>query len=481
MTDFATLLAALFADDPKTHTRASLELFDAGKKAVPHLLGVLETTRAEHRLRVINLLNELQDRRATPALIERLHHDPVPENRRAAAAALRDMDDLDAIPALLACLQDPSEKMRFVAVTALDYYALPTFKPQLYQMLNDPHPPVARLAAAALVKNYRDTAGVAVLQRDVEADDAFFAASALPFVYNALSLLALLRLDTFAARFRTYLAHPTPTLRMAGAIGLGNLGHSEDVPRLVEAFKRESDESVLVALMVALADIGDPLAVGALLKRLHDDFLPATRYQLAGTLGRIGDPIAVEALRQMVETDIDPTVRYQAVLSIADIAHPVAIDLVREYAHHRDPLLRQAAIKGLGLLRDSESAAWLLQRLEAPVRAEAHAAAVSLLRLQGAGRNAAYTRLLGDLFHPDYEVCWFTLHTLEQYPDERFLQPLLAVLEDDDSGTREMAVGVLGSIGDEAAIPRLVPLLQDVWSVRRRARQALLKLGYDFA
>jgi HEAT repeat protein len=482
MPDFAALLAALFNDDPTVHTRASLALFDAGPAAVQPLLDALNTPAAHHRLRVINLLSELQDRRATPALVERLRSDPAPENRRAAAGALRDIDDFHAVPALLDTLTttdaaaDPA--LRFQLVTALDYYALPSFKPVLRDLLNDTHPPVARLAAATLARTYHDTAGVHVLQRDVEADDAFFAASSLPYTYNALSMLALLRLEQFAETFRSYLTHPTPTLRMAAALGLGKLEQGADVPRLVAAFQRETHDDVLVVLLVALADSGDARAVGAILKRLQDDLLPTTRLHMARTLGQLGDPIAVESLRQMVDQDIDPSVRYQAILSLADIAHPVAIDLVRDYAHHSDSLLRQAALKALGLLRDAESLPLLTGRLQSPTRAEAHMAAVALLQLNLDGVDDAYAYLLSELFHGDYAVCWFTLHTLEQYPDERFIKPLLAVLEDEDSGTREMAVGVLGDIGDDEVIPRLEPLLHDVWAVRRRARQALLKLGY---
>lgn len=480
MTDFSALLAALFSDDTTRYTRASLALFDAGVAAVEPLLTVIKTAHPQHRLRVINLLNELQDRRATPALIDRLRNDTSEENRRAAAAALRDIDDIKAVFALVEALSSDDAKLRFVVVTALDYYGLPHLQAVLHTALQDPVPAVARLAAATLAKNYHDPMGVSVLQQDLEADDPFFEANAQPFVYNALSVLAMLRLPQFADTFRAYLHHNKPGLRIAAVIGLGNLETDEDIPKLVEVYEREQNEDVLVALLVAFAQIGDPHAVAAILRRIHDDFQPSTRFHVARTLGRIGDPIAVETLRQMVESDIDPSVRYQAVLSLADVAHPVAIDLVRAYARSSKPMLREAAIKGLGLLRDAESVELLQQLLATAPRAQAHAAAVSLLRINQTGTNAAYTRLLKDLFHADYEVCWFTLRTLEQFPDERFREPLQAVLEDEDSGTRELAVGVLGEIGDEQAIAELVPLLTDVWSVRRRARQALLKLGYEF-
>jgi epoxyqueuosine reductase len=59
---------------------------------------------------------------------------------------------------------------------------------------------------------------------------------------------------------------------------------------------------------VALGNIGDPQAIPALIKALHDDE-PLIRGHAAWALGRIGGEQAIQALREARETEGDAEVR----------------------------------------------------------------------------------------------------------------------------------------------------------------------------
>lgn len=474
MSDIQALIEQLFDDNHSVHTRASLLLFDAGKAVVRPLLEVLEgTENPTYRRRILTLLGELQSRKALAVLGKAAQDESSLENRLVAINALGQLDDIRCLAYLKAAAQNPDPLVRQRALAVIGEYGIDYGRVVLLEALDDADSSVVRQAAFGLYDHFRASQALPFLLREAQSSN-------VQFRYEALRVLGKAQQQEAHPYFVENLQHSSLAVQRVAVYGIGQLGNPDDTKALLHHLERVRNPDLQLALVIALGRLGEAQAVQPLLKLLDDAPIPDTRLQIAVAVGRIGDAMAIEALGNLIDHDFDVNVRFQAVLSLADIAHPIAIDMLHDYLQHDNPLIRQAAIKGLGLVRDSEAISFCLERLEDPDRAIAHAAAVALLRMNQHGADTAFERLIRDLYHADYEVCWFTLRTLEQFPDPRFIQPLIAVLDDDDSGVREIAVGILGQIGDPVAIEHLVPLLGDRWAVRRRARQALIALDYDF-
>ncbi len=87
---------------------------------------------------------------------------------------------------------------------------------------------------------------------------------------------------------------------------------------------------------------------------------------------------------------------------------------------------------------------------------------------------------IGLLGSPDPDLRQFVAYLLGQARDSRAIEPLIDALQDEHVGVRGAAANALGTIGDPAAVPYLLPLLRHpnpqlvVW-----AAFALTRLGHD--
>lgn len=475
MTDFANLIQQLFDADYNTHTRATIALYDEGKRAVPHLLTALDTaSNNDAQRRVIALLGELQDRRATDKLCQLLLAPTTTDDSKLTIiVALGHLDDIRSLPAIATRLSD-SNRIATRAATVLGHYGLRQAIPHLQAQLSHKDAAVRLEAAAVLGQTFRDPVAVAVLLPALNADTSDTEH------LRALEVLGNMQAEAALGRMLDSFMHPNAAIQTAAATALGKIGDKAALDVLLRRLKADIPPHLRTAIITAIGNIGEPSATLPLLELLERTLTVAERRALAAAFGKIGDPMSIDALRELIAFDVDYNVQYQAVIALADIAHPIGIDILRDLLVHDNPLMRQAGITAIGLVRDHSQADKVAAFLDVADMATVHAAAVALMRLNRSHVEPAYQRLLTDLFHGDYEVCWFTLHTLESFPDSRFTKPLIAALDDDDTSTREMAIGILGDIGDPQAISHLVPLLRSKWALRRKARLALLKLGYTF-
>ncbi|MCS6963800.1 MAG: HEAT repeat domain-containing protein, partial [Thermoflexus sp.] len=95
-------------------------------------------------------LGKLCNPRAVPMLLQALQEDDDPGVRRAAAEALGELGDPQAVPSLLQALQDVDPGMRRAAAEALGKLGDPQALPPLLQALQDEDPMVRQAAARAL-------------------------------------------------------------------------------------------------------------------------------------------------------------------------------------------------------------------------------------------------------------------------------------------------------------------------------------------
>jgi HEAT repeat protein len=87
---------------------------------------------------------------------------------------------------------------------------------------------------------------------------------------------------------------------------------------------------------------------------------------------------------------------------------------------------------------------------------------------------------IGLLRSEDVQLRQFVAYLLGQARDPRAIEPLIDALQDAHVGVRGAAANALGTIGDQSAVPYLLPLLkQDNAQLVVWAAFALTRLGYD--
>jgi len=120
--DIPALIADLKSADAETRGKANLALMDAGEKAAPALIEMLQGPDPVHRAAAASTLYGMggRGRAAVPALAVLLA-DADKELRIAAAMALENMgpDAAEAVPALTRALKDPEGRVRQRAAIAL--------------------------------------------------------------------------------------------------------------------------------------------------------------------------------------------------------------------------------------------------------------------------------------------------------------------------------------------------------------------------
>jgi len=129
-------------------------------------------------------------------------------------------------------------------------------------------------------------------------------------------------------------------VRRAAAEALGKLGDPQAVPALIQALG-DSDSDVRAVAAEALGAIGDPQAVPALIQALGDSGWDVRR-AAAEALGKLGDPQAVPALIQALG-DRSENVRFAAAWALGAIGDPQAIPaLIKALGDDWDDVRRAA-------------------------------------------------------------------------------------------------------------------------------------------
>ena len=249
-------------------------------------------------------------------------------------------------------------------------------------------------------------------------------------------------------------------VRRCAAEALGLLSDRKAVKALLTLTEdREAD--VRGASIWALGALGDPSAVPALVKALADDELYTDSYgekeiigwQAASSLASLG----AEAGKSLVAAlkNKNPRVRANAARALGYLESDSAIDPLLSLLDDKDREVKRAALNALAAIRSPRAFDPVLSCLE-DRHAEIRWSAV--LALGQFADTRATPRLLEHLKSDAEEVRYMVCGALSTLKDPRSVKPLISVLAE---GTRvsEGAARALGEIGDEAAVPHLVKLV----------------------
>lgn len=254
-----------------------------------------------------------------------------------------------------------------------------------------------------------------------------------------------------------YEQHANP--RSAAAWALGQIGDALAVDALLEVMRNLLDEYdvriVSPAIAEALAAIETDRTTDALVETLRDRetvlrfpvhalYVAEQKFQTAiRALLKRQDPRLIDVLTQNLQ-DSDLTVRNITLGAIIKVKHENLVDLLILALSDRDKYLRETAVKAFREWKQAKAVEPLIQTLqdvELDVRVEA---------------------------------AW----TLGEMTDVRAVEPLSEMLKDENYSLRGRAVWALGEIGNPSAIAPLTQCLKDSNEVvRKLAQEALQKLS----
>jgi HEAT repeat protein len=420
-----------------------------GRSGVSALIGALADS--EVRALACQMLGQINDKTAIPALIEQLE-DASSDVRIAACTALGQIGDASAAPALIKRLEDADWSVRRAACTALGQIGDPAAVPTLRV-----HAEVMQEARQALVKLGRTSMALqeavctlaeqsqwGVLCRVLTSNqvrDAIeqLGSSAVPALIDALR-------------------DDDPRIRQAACTALGKIGDPSAVPALIACLDQRNISEVAAN---ALVQIGKP-AVPALIETLTN---PNERVRKAActALGQIGDPSAVPALITCLDYWYISQAAANALIQIGKPAIPALIETLT----NPNERVRKAACTALGQIGDPSAVPALIACLDK--RDISEAAANALIQID----KPAVPALIEALTSPSNRARSAACTALGKIGDKTAVPKLITCLKDRDSDVRSSACTALGKIGDLAAISALSVYAE----IMQEARQALARLG----
>ena len=288
--------------------------------------------------------------------------------------------------------------------------------------------------------------------------------------------------------------YPNTDMRVHAAEKLGESGHPDAAPALIEAL---NDEKVRVRLAAinALGQLKDTRATMHLLPFLNDKRITIV-FATIEALGAISDSSAVASLSHFVASEI-PTTRVAAIDALGKIGSPRALDVLSSQIWNDTPAVRSVTALALGRIGQPQSIRLLLHGLSDPTEQVHKMALYALDRIDEnwrerkevghmfllfkddlmneniVGNDAALTRfgILNALntIDPNWRALPWTQDVIWHY--ESFLQsPTMR--------ERWVAARVLGELGDPRAVDALIQATNDPdYSVRAKAILSLGKLG----
>jgi HEAT repeat protein len=349
------------------------------------------------------------------------------------------------------------------------------------------HEDAARRNAAMEALHRAGPRGVPTLLRALHHSD-------LEVVMFAATLLGKSRDRTVVFHLVELLDHGDINIAQAAIESLAALRATEAVERLMEMLR--ADPWLQFAAVIALGQIGDPRATGALIPLVHDDLVGEAAITALGQIGAL-DAVAELAILLGQARDFGSFLPRLRALGVA-------------LKHHPDdaPLRHVSSLAALARSDASDLQIWLIKVLSAPpgdtrggIDEEAKAAAAALVRclhmrslyatLVGAVRDPGLVdpvlfavlsigpeivpALSAALAHFDPTIRSFAARCAGVIGAHSLASQIEQLLGDPDEDVCSSAIEALARLRHEPALPAIVTAVADARAeVRKRAIQALV-------
>ena len=285
---------------------------------------------------------------------------------------------------------------------------------------------------------------------------------------------------------------------------------SHSVQNWLESLE-DVDDATREEAAKALANLGDPTTLEALLNALEDDYW-SVRAHVGWALARIGGNKSIEGLIRlfndtMMEVQSEavnamssmgpsvvPTiipclkderwrVREQAAKVLGNLKDPQAVQALMIACRDRDGAVKSSAAEALGKIGDAKAVPALIKLFKDTSKIVRETAGTALVHIGESSVDA----LLQSLKDPHFVVRCHAVRALggmttdyqigrAWVKESRVVEALLECLKDPDRAVREDATIALGNIGDPQAVDGLIEAMKD-GAVKRHAIASLGMIG----
>jgi HEAT repeat protein/cyclophilin family peptidyl-prolyl cis-trans isomerase len=329
-------------------------------QAYGQLASVVLGTSGEPSVRwwpVAYALQRIEDVRALPALLA-LVKDPHPYTRALAARGLGPLKQRSAVPALLPLVTSGDRSVAIEAMRSLGRLGDPAAAPALLKIVQTPKgDPSLRLEAVSALSGMGGP-GVDAVPGVIDALLDTLADSSPPIRAAAIGALAKLDTEGFVTVLSGLDPDPHWSVRSALATALGTLAREAGLPRL-KSMLGDSDLRVIPAVLASLARVHAPDAASVMLDRLKNDD-PVIRAAAADALRELKPPGAAGALADAYrfgQRDVTYVARAAALGALVAYGATDAVPLLNEALADKDWAVRlraAALLKGLDPASDAD-------------------------------------------------------------------------------------------------------------------------------
>jgi HEAT repeat protein len=301
-------MGALEAGVPELRMAAANALGELGESdAVPGLVDRFEDPDPRVRARAARACGDIGDPRATGPLAGLLS-DPSADVRREAAEALGGIGNRQALEALLDLYDDADERVRRIAVGAFGQFDNDRPVDPLVRALGDASPAVRRTAVYSLVQLLSN---VPTEQSHRIRETVVERLSETDDATVVAPLVEILDAGTQPAQRRN-------TAWLLGRV-MDDPRNREAIDALVEAL-RDGEGMTRQFAATSLAEVGGRYAERELLAVAENDGADSdVRGQAVFTLGKIGDADTAERLQRLLDDTDDETVRQKAFSALSKL------------------------------------------------------------------------------------------------------------------------------------------------------------------
>lgn len=230
----------------------------------------------------------------------------------------------------------------------------------------------------------------------------------------------------------------------------------------VRNFGQDEDADRMLAILVALGEIGDERSVRVILERLDSTQDEQLRARIVETLEDVESQLALDKLQELMKSDPSEEVRLAALEALADHDDFDAVPLLR--AMVKDPKqpirMRRMALEELA----HDEPPGLVHFLKEIALGDSEELAVEAIDEIGAMESAEAVRVLVEIMgkSPDYQRRVEVLDALEDLPYDSSIAAILEVArKDPDPRMRRQATESLGDMETDKARDALIQLLQE--------------------
>ena len=392
--------------------------------------------------------------------------------RKKAATDLGKTQSRDAVAPLLSAAQDSDVSVREEVVKSLGLLKDQSAITMLLSTLKDSAESVREESIIALVNLYADRQEGFVFTRVAtkvyKTINPFSdAVGHDPTVVEPHIRVSSVVADAIAER----LADPSPAIRIDAAKALGILKAEAQIPKLLEAMKT-GDANLRIAVLRSLYKIRNP-AVDAEIMPYLNDSNKDVRDETILTLGLFRSRKALPELQKIYDQNSESKLRLKALEAISLIGDRSSMELFQRNLRDPDAHYRQFAAEGLARIAEPS----LVEEVSRTALSEKKfstqlALSLALYRM---GRREYLDKLVEALnqrmYHEQVEAYFIEM-------GKPISPELLRYLNHKEPRVRERLCAVLGLIGDQTAVDKLKPLLNDPdKNVVSEAALAIRRLG----